>query len=496
MNIKYLYKPTVQFAPDSKSMKRRRTTMFARVKSTLAGVAILGVASTMIFSCQTPNMEEGLICDQGLLNFFVKIPGESSEYGATKVGPYKDGDTIYVKVPTTEEQPLDVEKLMPYASLENNSFISPALLGTMNFKEPLQINVTDGQGTLRKHYIKILPTPPKTIFKKMWYKTAPDMGLLRSYISGMTVCGDNLLVHDCNIWTAEDGIRVYDYLTGELKKTVPAPTTFTMQVQSDDAGHFVVNRYNEYGAGFILYYYDNIDSPAKEILNFTAGAGCPYALGWKTSVCGNLKSGKAYVYATAPDISEYYMWEFNDGVVASHTPKAVKYSSAKEPWTYASIKRASVEPDADHYITYCIYDGNDSETLKKGSRFEIFPPSMDLVQMNPKNHGYKIFDFDVFSINGDQFLVVLQQDFWSWDGVSMKVFEITDRSKMAMAPGDSGYDKFMLLETESFGVLNYMKWGDVSVKVDGNTAYIYASIASHESPDAGILAYKMNYFPQ
>lgn len=449
------------------------------------------------FACETPDMDKGVTYNKGLLNFYVKIPGESTEYGATKVGPYADGDTLYIKVPTTEESPLDLSHLKPYASLENNSSVSPAIAGIMDFSTPLKISVTDGLGVTRENYIKILPTPPKTLFKKMWFKNSTELGLDHSYISGIAVSGDNLLVHDADIWNAGGiGVRVFDKLSGAAKATIAAPTTFTMQVKTDDAGHILVNRYNEYGAGFIVYYYENANSEPKEILNYTADDGCPYALGTKMSVTGNLKEGKSYIYATAPDVNEIYYWTFNNGILINVKPQIVKYANAKEPWAYASVKRESIADNSDHYITYCNYDADDGQDLKKGSRFEMFTPNMDITQMNTQNSMYKIFDFDVFTINGDKFLATLEQGFWAWDGVVMKVYEITNKNNLSLVPTDANYSQFKLLESDAYGEINYNKWGDVAVKVDGLNAYIYASIACGAADKAGVLAYKMTYYPQ
>ncbi|WP_099464213.1 DUF5018 domain-containing protein [Parabacteroides provencensis] len=450
----------------------------------------------LVFGCESPDMDNGVTYNKGLLNFFVKIPGGSTEYGATMVGPYNDGDTLYIKVPTTEDSPLDLTRLKPFANVENNCYVEPAITGEMDFTDPLKITVTDGEGVKRTNIIKILPTPPKTIFKKMWFKNSTEMGIVRPYISGMDAAGDNIYVHDADIWTAGDGVRVYDNITGKFKKIIPAPTTFTMQVKTDDAGHILVNRYNEYSAGFIVYYYDDENSPAKEILNYTEDAGCPGLLGRKMSVIGNLKQGKGYIYATAPGMTDFYYWEFRDGVPVNTKPTIIKYASAKEAWSFASVKRESLDENSDHYITYCIYDGNDSEKLEKGSRLEVFPPSMDIIRMNPKNNLYKIFDFDVFEVNGDKFLVTLEQGFWAWDGVVMKVFEITDKNNLTLVPDDADYAKFKLLESDVYGEVNYNQYGDVATIVNGCEVYIYASIACGAADKSGIIAYKMTYYPQ
>lgn len=64
-------------------------------------------------SCESPDLAEGRT-DQvnGLLNVTIKIPGNPAEYSATKKGPYEENEEITVKVPTTDDAPLDLTRLM------------------------------------------------------------------------------------------------------------------------------------------------------------------------------------------------------------------------------------------------------------------------------------------------------------------------------------------------------------------------------------------------
>jgi hypothetical protein len=452
-----------------------------------------------VLSCQKVNIVKSEGNNEGLLNFFVSIPGESAEYSGTVAGPYQDGDTIYIKVPTSEDNPLDVTQLEVYASIANNSRMVPPLTGITDFTGPLEVTVIDGQGVKRTNYVKVIPTLPKTVFKKLWFKNAQTLGISRTNISGMTVLDDNLMVADFNVWDASDptsGVRIYDRTSGEFKKIVPAPTTFTMKVCADDAGHFVINRYNIYGAGFMLYYYDDINSTPQLILNYTAADGCPVNLGDRMSVTGNLKEGKAYVYATTAGANILYYWEFIDGVPQSTIPNQMKLGAAGGDWSFASVQRQSVEDTSDLYVSYCDYDAADAAALAKGSRFDIVGKNMNVVQMNKENHDYKIMDFKVFTIHGDVFLAILQQGFWAWDATSLKVFEITNKEDLALRPGAPEYKDFLLMSSDIYGGTNYNKWGDVSVEVSGNEAVIYATMATNDASNAGVMAYKMTYNPQ
>jgi hypothetical protein len=448
------------------------------------------------FSCQKPDGIADTGGPDGLLNFSVAIPGESSQYAANKTGPYNNGDTIFINVPTSEEAPLDVTKLKPNASLSNNSKLIPGLPGLVDFTTPLEITVVNQKGVTQKNFVKVLPTLPKTLFKKSWYKNAQVMGILRTNISGMTVVGNDLLIADfAGPIDATSGVKVFDKVTGAFKKLIPPPTTFTAQVTADDAGHFVVNRYNVYGAGFMVYYYEDVNSAPKLILNYANGDGCPVNLGDRMSVVGNLKQGVAYVYATPSNSTSIYSWKFVDGVPESNLPTISKYAGAGANWTYARVKRASVADLSSLYVSYCIYDGADTD-LKKGSRFDILSSDMEITQMAKQNHDYKILDFDVFTVNGDKFLAILQQGFWAWDATSIKVFEITDEGKLKLVPTDGDYKNFMLFNSDIYGGTNYNRWGTIRADVKNNEVNIFATMATNDATTSGVMSYRMIYTPQ
>ncbi|MGK9119731.1 hypothetical protein [Olivibacter jilunii] len=463
------------------------------MKTNLKYILIL-TAMCIFAACQKVDLHKDTQFNKGLLNFMLSIPGQTTEYSARNAGPYQDGDTVYVEVPTTDDEPIDLSQLRATASLENNAHIEPALTGIMDFTNPLDILVTDGDGNIKRHIVKAVPTLPRTTFKKLWFYTADQLGVLRTNISGLTVVNDHILVADFSGGNLgpDVGVRVYNANDGSFVKTIPAPTTFCMQVVADDASHFVVNRYNIYSAGLMLYYYEDINSEPKLILNYTAAGGAPVELGRKISVIGNLKQGKAYVYATAPAIdNQIYYWEFNDGIPTSTTPTLIRYAAA-EPWTFATVQRKSLDPNSDHYLSYCNYIASDANR-EKGSRFVQFSPTMEVVEMAPSNHYYKILDFEVFTVNDNQFMAVLTQGFFAWDATHVKVYDITDPSKMTLVAGSAGYRDFMLFESDAYGGTNYNRYGDIDVRIMGKNITIYASMATNDKTYAGVMAYQMNY---
>jgi hypothetical protein len=140
--------------------------------------AIICLFVAALTSCESPDLAEGRT-DQvkGLLNVTIKIPDNPAEFTATKKGPYEEGEEITVKVPTTDEDPLDLTRLICTVSLEHNCYVETPLTGETDFTEPLKITVIDVQGNRHNNTIKILPTPPKTKFTKVWDKNAVELNI-------------------------------------------------------------------------------------------------------------------------------------------------------------------------------------------------------------------------------------------------------------------------------------------------------------------------------
>ncbi|QBQ41899.1 hypothetical protein E2P86_12330 [Sphingobacterium psychroaquaticum] len=463
------------------------------MKTSIKYIFIAFLAVTLA-ACQKIELRKDNKFDKGLLDFMLSIPGQSTEYKARTTGPYNDGDTVYVEVPTTEEEPVDLSQLRASASLQNNAHIQPALTGIMDFTKPLDVTVTDGDGNVKRHVIKAVAVLPRTTFKKLWFNTAEKIGVLRTNISGLAVVKNHILVADFSggSMAADVGVRVYNADNGSFVKIIAPPTTYCMQVVADDADHFIVNRYNIYSAGLMLYYYEDIDSQPKLILNYTAAAGAPKEIGRKVSVIGNLKEGKAFVYATAPAVdNQIYYWEFENGVAKSTTPTVIRYAGA-DPWTFATVQRKSLDPNSDHYLTYCNYLGTDPNR-EKGSRFVQFSPTMDVKTMATSNHYYKIMDFEVFTIDGNKFMAMLTQGYFAWDATHIKVYDITDPNKMALVAESGGYRDFMLFESDAYGGTNYNRYGDLDVRVIGKDITIFATMATDNKTTAGVMAYQMRY---
>ena len=78
-----------------------------KILSKLSVIACLCWAT--LASCESPDYETGRTAQvNGLMSVTIQIPGNPSKFAATKTGPYEENEEIIVKVPTTDETPLDL----------------------------------------------------------------------------------------------------------------------------------------------------------------------------------------------------------------------------------------------------------------------------------------------------------------------------------------------------------------------------------------------------
>ena len=473
-----------------------------KILSKLIILACLAIGA--LASCESPDLSDGRTgTDQshGLLNVTIQIPDNPAEYTATKKGPYEEGEEITVKVPTTDDDPLDLTRLLCSVSLEHNCYVENPFKGETDFTEPVHVTVIDVNGDRHNNTIRILPTPPKTRFTKLWEKNAVDLGLPGRNITGLAMNAEGL-----NVQMYDDPIYRFDFKTGSFVKQIPSARSFMMKADVDDAGHLITARENIYGAGFMVFYYNEQTNEHQLLLDYENGAGCPEDMGYEFSVIGDVTSGKAYIYGMAPDVMTIYYWELNDGqlVTPADQPKTLRYGPAGGEWSRAQIQRASLEDNSDHYISFWSNSGADEDAdpdeWTKGSRFQIFSPYMDVLQMNPKNHLYKILDFKVFTVHGDTFVAFIEQGYTAWSAVRVRVFEITNRNMIEMSPDDDGYDQFCLFNSDLIYPTNYNKWGDIAVFVEPTTTgydvYIGATAVGYDTNESCIRMYKMNYYIQ
>jgi hypothetical protein len=444
----------------------------------------------------------GMNYTKGLLEFTVKKEGQTKVYQSSLAAPYKDGDTLFIDIPNTPKDPLDQTKLLVHVKLEPTCTMTPVLKEDepVDFTKPLEIKVTDGVGTIRTHFIAIRPANfTKARFREVWFRSVDELGLTRANIKNLAVSNDYFFIPEFQDWSADGKLQVFSAADGKLVKKIDPPTTFSYRVATDAQGRFLISTWNESGKGFIVYRYNDLQSNPEQILNLVSWDDpqfIPAQLGInKVNFTGDAKAGKAYMYTTMTN-GQYYAWEFTNGTPLSPRPVVTLFDPAKTggKWDIATIKRGTTDVKSDMY--YCWYNEGATETDGKGSRFEMQDESGAFYRLNPINHPYKILAYDVFTINGDKFLAMLAQGLKSNSESKVLVFDITDKSKLALAPGDPGYVNLKLFESGPLGMTTDLSSGDLHVTVNGLNADIYVgttAISSQTAGNAGVRKLRMEY---
>lgn len=445
-------------------------------------------------SCMKPDMTTGRQDNvKGLLNVTIKIPDTSTECEPEKQGPYEEGEEILIKVPTTEEDPLDLTRLYCQVSVENDCRVDPPLSGLCDFSEPKEIIVYDALGNRHSNTVRVIPTLPKTTFRMSWMKNSIELGAAGRDITGVALSDKYMVIQEYM-----GKMYLYDLETAKLIRTTESANTQMMKITSDDAGHFITARENINDAGYMVYLYDIEKDQHRLILDWKRAEGAPIQL-FDISVIGDITKGKAYLYASGTKTLETYYWEFKDGkaVTPAGKPNILKYQPARKEWDYAQIQRASLDDNSDHYINF--HQQLESKDVG-GSNFHIFSPELNINVLKPENHLYKILDFKVIDLEDDKYLITNEQGYNAWDESHINVFDITNRGMMELKPGDVKYDKFRLFRGEDIWVINYNKWGDLAVsKVEtasGYDVYIAALIVGFTPETSFVRMYKMSYYRQ
>ncbi|MBC9934931.1 DUF5018 domain-containing protein [Chitinophaga qingshengii] len=444
----------------------------------------------------------GMNYTKGLLEFTVHKAGQTKVYQSSQAAPYNNGDTLFIDIPNTPKDPLNVTQLLTKVKLEPTCTMTPELKEDVpvDFTHPLEIKVTDGVGTVRTHYIAIRPTNfIKARFREVWFKSVEELGLTRTNIRNLAVSADYFFIPEFNDWNTDGKLFAFSTNDGRLMKKIDPPTTFSSRVMTDEQGRFLVTTWNESGKGFILYRYNDLQSSPEQIMNLVSWDDptfIPAQLGInKVNIKGDSKSGKAYMYTTMPN-GQYYTWELNNGAAASPRPVVTRFDPAKTggTWDIAAVKRLTADAASDKY--FCWYNEGAAETDGKGSRFEIQDAAGTYYRLNPVNHPYKILAYDVFTVNGDRFVAMLAQGIRSNSESRVLVFEITDKTKLPLAPGDPGYTDLKLFQSAPLGMTTDLSSGDVQVVVNGLRADIYVAttaISSQAAANAGVRKFNMEY---
>ena len=382
----------------------------------------------------------------------------------------------------------------------------------------LIVTAEDGIATA-VYTLQAVVTPPypvlpeyRTVLTELWTKSGPELELrFPNSCRSLAVAGHYLLVLDNPIdYSADAKIKAYDKQTGRFVKDIPVyeggwagPRSYSWTLAADEAGHFAMGRLNSGGAGFWLDVYEHIDALPVNPFKL-AGDQVPENAGKRMQILGNLFSGESQVYLTAAHFygdlladGQYCFWSLIDGVPSSVLPDVFNYGVK---WQSAVVERASLD-DPTLFVTYNDETGYpndpfDSWEQLHAARFEMFVPGSGdrPLSIDPENFKYRLLDSKVFGVKDARYLFTLQQGYSTGTGeMCARLYDLTDRSKFGMKPGEAGYDGFLLYESAPYVSRNDLRYGNVAVQVDraSGIAYLYVFYPGSDTADAKITALKM-----
>ena len=466
--------------------------------------ALAALAVMAVFSCQKTNPSDPgnpgggggdtptPSVSKGLLNFSVSVPGTGISYTAKKAGPYQPGEVVVIEIPSSKTNPVSVTNLECFATLDNNCQANPAVPAFLDFTYPYQITVVKSDGSSQTNTIKVQLVYPAIQISQVWQKKASSFGQ-KIYNDLNLAIDDNYVYVLDAAGTATDCIHVLSRGDGSYVKDIALPATFIGQVFVDDAGVLCCSRYNIYGAGFRFFTYNAATSSWSEpIIDYASYEGheipnIPNQLGTRASLVGNVKTGTAYVIATAPDSKAYYTWKLTNGVPQA-TPTITQYGSVTKNWSFAVVRKASAEVGADTYIAGINYVAYPNESQSDTYVHKV-KSTGDVVMMNPSkdNIGWRVLNFKTFKLGGYEMMAMAcQYGEHRYDGCQFKVFNITDESKWNLKPGDAGYNiDFCNYFTDVYGTTNYNMSSGIDVRMSGSdVAYIFLGSPSRAAGDA------------
>lgn len=442
----------------------------------------------------------------GLLNFTIYF--NDQEYKATKTGPYAPDEDVIVMIPSTYEEPTDLSALECYASFANNCYADPIVPSVCDFSRPYPVTVINADGISQTNNIVVKYSYPKIHVEQVWEKTCTGLGLTYHFTMNVAADKEYLYITDIQQGTGKT-IKVYDRLTGTFVRDLPElPGLCFLEVYVDDAGTLLASTYNLYNAGFKLYAFNSSVEQWQEVIKYAKrdasegdpGLVVPADLGWKSSLVGDVY-GDAYVYATIRGKWDYYEWEIKNGTLTDGSPR-IKSVAAPGETVAASgtllVVRENATESSDMYFSA---DGGNVKGAN--SYLKCVTADYDEIGIPVENFGHRAQNLKVFTLGDDKWMVCAGVGSeYSYSGSHLSVFNITDKDKMAMKPGDDGYAfDFRLFKSPGLNGQSTTRTTGLAVWKDeaAKTAWIYYANSSKglgdekDLPNSIVRCYKMTY---
>lgn len=377
--------------------------------------------------------------------------------------------------------------------LSNYAKISPDPAIVHNYNNPVTYTVTADDGSTFKYTVKVgIPVKiAKGIsrVKKMWSRSAGDLGFVDYAQISMAVSGDYLVLPTSNEWAGGSELKYYNRKTGAFAGNMNVGNIDGLYSIANDKNGKLVGINNLYaGANVCLYKWDNVTSAPVLLARSTDWSSVGSAFyGRKISVFGDL-NGDAVIMATtdgsnAGGANNILKWTITNGAIVSADPQVIKYPAvfgyaakaipagplATDPYYFCS--------NLPSFMTYLSGTGNTVQHTFSQSFID-----------NPRGLTPAL---TYFEFNNAKFAAVVDASEYS---SAMHIFDVTDPTKISTAAGGAGYTAFHVFDgsndylgcpSPNWNVTAEIAYGQVSS--DGFTIPVYFMVTN-----GGIVAYEVS----
>jgi hypothetical protein len=399
-----------------------------------------------------------------------------------------------VVIPYTSE---DISKQTATVELSYYAKIAPDPATVHDYTNPVQYTVTADDGTSTVYTVK-MGTPVKVASgfysaKKLWFKSAGDMGFDSYRQIAIAVSGDYIALPTSNEWAAgaASEIKYYNRKTGTYAGTMNVSGANGIYAIANDSKGHIIGINNLYaGNNVCLYRWDNVTS-APKLLARSTDWSCVNSgfYGRKLSVYGDL-DGDAVIMSTTDGTNggggpnRILKWVVKNGALVSQDPQSFVYSKA---WGYVA-KATPAGPEAtDNYFicsnlpVYMNYLNGSTNALVSSFSQNYLPSMRDATPA-----------LTYFEFNNAKYTAIIDASSYS---SAMNIFDITDPSKMGTSSSSSSYSSFRVFSGDNDYILtsadpNWNITGDIAVgpvSADGYTIIVYFL-----ATNGGVAAYELN----
>lgn len=402
----------------------------------------------------------------------------------------KDSEVLFYILPGTN---LSSAKLTLNINKHSSSSIASGT--TINLSQNVPVVITGKDGAKKTYTLKATE-PIKLdygvgINRRLWTKTASELGFTTNMETALAVSGDYLITV---VRTNPAKYRVFNRHTGEFVKDMVLPfNALAMQIANDLEGNIIGTTYAGKGGKFIAYKWANIDATPVKLIEWTnsnpTGIVGDGGIGRRLNIFGNL-NGDAIITTTGGQSSIIYKWTLKNGQAVSQDPQVIKYESvtggaASFMGFQADAQPVSLDPNGNYFINYqfeiALVNGVSNERMfgfnNSATVFGIFHFATDYIEFNKAKY-----------LAVQKFVKT-----FSYNNAVLGLFDITENSKISLAPSDARYSSFNIYNSEEFlgANANASGTGDVTIglSADKERMQVYMLLTN-----GGIIAHEFTKY--